>query len=379
MTGRFGRWLIVLLVGGVCMASGVAAATPEPAGAPGGAHPDQDAEVLRFVERQAAWFPGSTFEVLEDEARVTPDGPYRWLVVERTCESPYLSGQTTLVVDPQAERVWIGSVAELPPELGRQGLRESLDDFLPQALTANFGRRVRVVWGGSPRKPTGVLEFQLAMASGYGDFLRPAAVTADGRYLMLGAVYPWGEDPVAYRRQMLHDSDLVMWDHGSNGVDVVEFSDFQCPGCRGKWSLVKELLDTFEGKLRHGMVNFPLTRIHPWAFRGASAAWCVVEQDPSQLVGLKELFYSLQREMTVDEVAPTALDFVDAGGLDAEAFEACYLREVSVNSVLQQRSVGARIGINATPTFIINGWLVQVPDREWLEPMLQRLIDGQEP
>lgn len=341
--------------------------------------PQQDAEVLRFAQRQMAWYPDSTFQIVEDVRRSTPTGPYRWLVVERTCDSAHLSGKTTLVIDPEAKRAWVGSAAELPPEVGPERLRETLEGFLPRALTANFGRTVRMVWSGAPRKPTGLLEFQLAMSTGYGEFLRPAAVTADGRYLVLGAPYPWGQDPVAYRHQLLRDSELVMWDRGEGGVQIVEFSDFQCPGCRGKWTLIEEMMETFEDDLRHGMVNFPLTRIHPWAFRGASAAWCVAEQSPPDLVDLKELFYSLQQEMSVDEVSPTALDFVEGNGLDAEAFEDCYLRPSSVSAVLQQRSLGASLGISATPTYVVNGWLVQVPSKEWLEPMLQRMIEGQEP
>jgi protein-disulfide isomerase len=374
MSARFGLVFGALLIGVVlCAGYGHTEGQGE------SGLPEQDAEVLRFVERQAAFYPGSVFQIVEDSTRMTPSGPYRWVVVERTCDSPYLAGKTTLVVDPQAERVWVGSAGELPPEVGAEDLRETLESFLPDALAASFGRSVRLVWSGTPRKRTGLLELKLAMSSGYGDFLRPAAVTADGRYLVLGAVYPWGEDPVAYRRQLLRGSSLVMWDRGAGTVDVVEFSDFQCPGCRSKWTLVKEMVDSFDGKLRHGMVNYPLTRIHPWAFRGASAAWCVVEQDPAQLVGLKELFYSLQREMSVAEVTPTALDYVDANGLDAKAFESCYLRDPSVNAVLQQRSLGASLGINATPTYVIDGWLVQVPQREWLEPMLERLIAGDSP
>ena len=47
----------------------------------------------------------------------------------------------------------------------------------------------------------------------------------------------------------------------------------ECPHCRHKWPLIKDTLDLHKGSMRHGMVSFPLTTIHPCAFRSASAAF----------------------------------------------------------------------------------------------------------
>jgi protein-disulfide isomerase len=42
-------------------------------------------------------------------------------------------------------------------------------------------------------------------------------------------------------------------------------------------------------------------------------------------------------------------------------------------------ALGNRIGVRATPTYVVNGWLVQVPDGSWFPDMVGRLIAGEEP
>src|SRR3989338_930418 len=41
-------------------------------------------------------------------------------------------------------------------------------------------------------------------------------------------------------------------------VTLVEFSDFQCPGCAGAYLVVKELLKKYEGQVNFVYRNFPL-------------------------------------------------------------------------------------------------------------------------
>jgi len=126
-------------------------------------------------------------------------------------------------------------------------------------------------------------------------------------------------------------------------------------------------------------VSFPLTMIHPWAFRSANAAWCVSRQSPEALIPLKETFYSLQREMEVAQVTPTAVDFVAGQGLDEQAFLGCYLQNPSIDAVHRQMTLGNILGVRSTPTYVVNGWMVQVPAEPWFPEMVARLVAGEEP
>jgi protein-disulfide isomerase len=356
-----------------------------PAGAqPTPTPPAQDPEVLRFVARAEPWYPDSSFRITADKRTQTPSGTYRVVVVERQCASKYLSGSSTLVVDEVARVGWLGSLAKLPFKqagIAPNALGHFLEGFLPEAMRSNFLMKIRVDWGNGPHRAGALIPFWMLVDTGYGEFRQGAAVTSDGEYLILGASFPMNSDPVTYRRQLLDSSDLVMWDHvPADGakVEIVEFSDLECPACRAKWPLVKKVLDAYGASVKHGMVSLPLTTIHPWSFRAACASWCVASQNPTLLLPFKELFYSLQSDMEVALVTPTAVDFVAGNGLDEERFNACYLRPPSLNAVHSQLQLGQSLGVLATPTYFVNGWKIQVPEEGWFDAMIKDLVAGHE-
>ena len=242
--------------------------------------------------------------------------------------------------------------------------------------------KATVDWSDPPYRAGALLPFWLQIDTGYGTYRKAAAVTADGAYVVLGPVYPMGIDLVTYRRDLLATNEFVVWDSvGSENaaVSIVEFSDLECPACRHKWPLVKEAIEKGGAGVKHGMVSFPLTAIHPWAFRSAAASWCVAEQSPSLLVPFKETFYDLQPEMEVSLVTPTARDFVAANGLDEAVFNECYLKKPSLEAVNGQLALGQAMGVMATPTYFVNGWMVSMPDPEWFPGLLERLAAGLEP
>jgi len=346
----------------------------------------QDPEVLRFVERSIPWYPGSAFKLVSDEKTGTPSGSYRTVRVRRTCDNQVLTGEPSVVIDESTGLAYLGSIGELPFEASGtspRSLRPFLEGFLPEVLQRNMNMKVTVDWDPPEGTTSGaIIPFQLIVNTGYGTFHKPVAVTSDGRYLIMGAGMPLDGDPVAIRRALFNTSDFVVWDHGGDGdtkVEIVEFSDLECPACKGKWPMVKGAMDTSGAGIRHGMVSFPLTAIHPWAFRASSATWCIGEQREDQLIAFKELFYDLQREMEVSLVTPTSTDFVVGNGLDEDAFKACYLRTQSLEAVHSQLALGHRVGVNATPTYFINGWMIQMPRDEWFADLISRLAKGEEP
>jgi protein-disulfide isomerase len=341
-------------------------------------------ELLRLIKREAAWYPDSTFEVSSNERGQTPSGSYRVIGVDRTCASDFLSGTQTMILDEVTGIAWIGSIGRLPFKeagIAPSGLGKFLEDFLPEVLKSNLRLKTRVEWGSGPRRSGALISFWLSIDSGYGEYRKQAAVTSDGEYLVLGTGYPSDQDPVEIRRRTLNESELVMWDHGaaaSTRVEIVEFSDLECPACRRRWPLIKKNLEDNVELLRHGMLSTPLTSIHPWSFRAASASWCVAQQDPPALIPLKELFYSLQAEMEVSLVTPTAVDFVNGQGLDEDRFRECYLKQPSLEAVHGQLAMSQDLGVVATPTFFVNGWKIQVPGEDWFPQVIERLIAGED-
>jgi len=76
------------------------------------------------------------------------------------------------------------------------------------------------------------------------------------------------------------DDDAFLGDKNAP-IEIIEFSDYQCPFCRKFWTetlhqIKSEYIDT--GKVKFVYRDFPLTSIHPGAQPAAEAAECVREQ-----------------------------------------------------------------------------------------------------
>src|SRR6266581_453552 len=46
-------------------------------------------------------------------------------------------------------------------------------------------------------------------------------------------------------------------------VTLIEYGDYECPGCGHMYQTVKDLTDKYPGKLTFIFRNFPLTSLHP--------------------------------------------------------------------------------------------------------------------
>lgn len=348
--------------------------------------PKQDPVLLRFAERVAPWYPGSLFTIKKDDRKITPSGSYRVVEVDRACDNTFLAGAGTFLYDETSDTIWVGAVARMPLEgagMSGDAMHNFLASFLPDALRDSMRLKVRVDWDPGPNPTGALIPFTLQVDTGYGESPRAAAVTSDGALLLIGNGFPIDQDPVAWRRELLASDPHVVWDHEPTGdgpvIELVEFSDLECPACRGKWPLIEKAIERFPGAIRHGMVSFPLTSIHPWAFRAASASWCVAAQQPTALLPFKELFYDLQPDMEVSLVTDTARDFLAGHELDEETFNGCYLRKPSLDAVHAQLGLGTRLGVQSTPTYFVNGWQIQVPEEGWLFDLLSQLSKGEEP
>ena len=62
-------------------------------------------------------------------------------------------------------------------------------------------------------------------------------------------------------------------------VTIVEFSDFQCPYCKGVQPVLARLHERFKDQVRWVVKDLPLSQIHPQAQRAAEAAGCARDQN----------------------------------------------------------------------------------------------------
>jgi protein-disulfide isomerase len=135
-------------------------------------------------------------------------------------------------------------------------------------------------------------------------------------------------------------------------VTLVEFSDFQCPFCARVVPTLKKVRETYGDKVRIVWKDFPLTSIHPQAFRAAEAAQCAREQ--GKFWELHDVLFANQQALQPDELKKHAAGV----GVDPAKFNACLDASKYGERVQQQMSVGTQLGVGSTPSIFINGRLV---------------------
>jgi len=142
-------------------------------------------------------------------------------------------------------------------------------------------------------------------------------------------------------------------------VTIYEMSDFQCPACAHFFrttlpALEREYIAT--GKVKLIYVNFPLPR-HPNAVPAAELAMCAARQ--SLFWPVHDLLFRHQtRWAELREPGTYLLGLADSAGADRNAITQC-LRSGATRDLVRQDAEGAaRTGASSTPSFYIEGGMM---------------------
>lgn len=138
-------------------------------------------------------------------------------------------------------------------------------------------------------------------------------------------------------------------------VEVVDFSDFQCPHCRtfavgAARQLVEEYVKT--GKARLVYKHFIVI---PNSELPASASECAREQ--GRFWQYHDYLFQRQetdRPFTTDKLKRYAA----ALGLDTKAFNRCLDEGRYMDVVFREMNEGRQLGVRGTPTIFVNGQLI---------------------
>ncbi len=202
-------------------------------------------------------------------------------------------------------------------------------------------------------KPISVIALLIALATGATMFFSRCglALACPGGH---GEVVPAGEElsktPVDLQSHVRGSSTAT--------VSLVEYGDFECPPCGTYEPVVRKVLERFEGKVSLEFRHFPLSAIHPNAVLAATAAEAAGDQD--HFWEMHDLLFQMQSKW---KNAPDAerqfIDMAGQFGLDKEKFEKS-LRDPQIRSrVEKQADMGRSLGVQATPTFILNGKVLE--------------------
>jgi len=138
-------------------------------------------------------------------------------------------------------------------------------------------------------------------------------------------------------------------------VTIVEFGDFQCPGCGAFALSVKPQIDLMlvqTGKVKFIFYDFPLTTIHPNAFLAARASRCAQDQDKYWEYH-DVLFRNQANWSTESNATGTFLGYGEDLGVNEKDFEACVRSDKYADVVTANMELGMALGVGSTPTLLV--------------------------
>jgi protein-disulfide isomerase len=160
-------------------------------------------------------------------------------------------------------------------------------------------------------------------------------------------------------------------------INLVEFTDFECPFCAADAPIVRQILDAYPSQVRLSFKHFPLP-MHKESPLAHEAAMAAGEQ--GKFWEMHDALFADQDKLTRDDLIARAehlkLDMPRfVRDLDGQRFKAV---------IESDRKEGGRLGVDGTPYFFINGHAisgaVSLPDfKRVIEAALKEATAGTTP
>lgn len=136
-------------------------------------------------------------------------------------------------------------------------------------------------------------------------------------------------------------------------VQIVEFFDYECPFCKASEPAIKAVRQKYPKKVSIVHEDFPLVKIHPFAFKASIAAECARKQNA--FMAYHDALFANQSQLGSFSYTKLA---ARTGVADTTEFHRCVEDQKTAGIIKSNKTLGKKLNIRATPTFLINGTLV---------------------
>jgi protein-disulfide isomerase len=152
-------------------------------------------------------------------------------------------------------------------------------------------------------------------------------------------------------------------------VQIVEFSDFQCPYCATFAGTLRKLRAKYPDRVAVLYRHYPIQEIHPYARTAALAAECAGQQ--GRFEAYHDRLFAQQ-----DSIGSKAWErfAAEAGVGDVDTFTRCVRDERLLANVDRDAKLAEASGIRLTPSLVIDGTLIP---GALSETELEKWITGQ--
>lgn len=164
----------------------------------------------------------------------------------------------------------------------------------------------------------------------------------------------------AYAVQVASKDNGNIADHifGKTGsaVTLIEYADFQCPGCASISPIIKLVTELYKDQLQFVFRNYPIADLHPNAKAAAAA---------TEAAGLQNKYWEMHDKIYATQTDWESLNttertdfFVNLAkelDLDTTKFTTDMASSSVVSKIKYDQALALKVNVTSTPTFFLNG------------------------
>ncbi|MHA7141625.1 DsbA family protein [Arthrobacter sp. Sr33] len=156
---------------------------------------------------------------------------------------------------------------------------------------------------------------------------------------------------------------------------LVEFLDFECESCAAAYPLVEQLRTEYGDQVTFVNRYFPLPG-HPNSMTAALAVEAAAQQ--GEYEAMYHQMFETQTEWSHNQEsqADTFRGYAEDLGLDMEAYDEAITDPATEARVLLDKNDGEGLGVQGTPTFFLDGQLIQPATEEEFRQLIETAISN---
>src|SRR5215472_2485204 len=179
--------------------------------------------------------------------------------------------------------------------------------------------------------------------------------SSSAQIAFVGQMIPFGPNPFAKARTKLKGAFGPSRGPATAPIEIVEFSDLECPHCKASQPVFEKLQGDFP-QVRFVFQQFPLpATLHPWALKAAQYADCAAQMNPENFWKYVDSIFDAQGGIALATADDKLKELATGAGYDGAAIARCAASPMTQARVQKSLDLGESLGVNQTPTVFVNG------------------------
>jgi protein-disulfide isomerase len=260
----------------------------------------------------------------------------------------YCGSVKYLWYSPKTQQIVLGPVVKISD--APKPLAARIGDEVSKAM----GNPVTAVVAPFPL-PDGLRAVNLTKETPFGPFSYHAFVDSSEQFVILGMRGNLKVDPAQTLRETIGVTNAVRKGNAKSKIEILELSDLQCPSCARAHVKVDPIIEKNLSKVNYGRLDLPLFEHHPWALQAALAARAINRVAPKKYWAYLDHVFKNQEEISKRPFDTFLQEYLEDHDIDKAAVQKIYGSKTERTALLEQVSRAFSVGIQSTPTYIVNG------------------------